>query len=326
MKKFLITGGQERKGNVEYEGWRGSCAGKLLRVDFDTGKTEELVVLDQGGDNYPDDNPNLLFTAATLDGDTLWLCSETEAFEYSYPQLELKRKASYPCFQNIHHVATYGENIAVVSTGLDMVVLLSKETLEPVSYINVEGKDAWHRFSCDVDYRKIHSTKPHDSHPNLVFNLDGDLWATRFIQRDAVMLGNASCKISVSDKCGIHDGHVVGGEIYFTSVNGAVIIVDLAERKVKERISLREIEGVSIPLAWCRGLHIDGDIAYVGFSHLRPTKLMDNIRWARNYVASKGALTKTRIVAYDLKKKKKVGECFMPKNSVSSIYSIIGVQ
>ena len=315
---FLVTGGQERNDNVEYEGWRGSCAGKLLRVDCSNGAIEELVTINTGGENYPDENPNLLITSSTLDGSSLWLCSETEVFEYSYPQIELKRKVSHPCFQNIHHVAPYKNSIAVVSTGLDLVVILSKETLEIVSYHNVEGKDAWHRFDPEQDYRKVHSTKPHDCHPNLIFNLNNELWVTRFVQKDAVKLHDVSDSIRVGIDCGIHDGHVIGDEIYFTSVDG-----DINTKKIKDRISLRDIEGVTIPLGWCRGLHVEGNIVYVGFSHLRPTKLLDNVRWARNFIISKGSLTRTRIVAYDIKKKIKIGEYFMPKGSISSMYSII---
>lgn len=321
---FLLTGGIERKENVDYGEGRGFESAKLLLLNMNDKKQTELLVLNKGGENYPDEHPSLLFTCASLDGDTLWLTSETEVFEYSYPSLNLRRKISYPFFQNIHHVFPYGSSsIAVVSTGLDLVVVLSKATLEPISFFNVEGKDPWHRFDRSIDYRKTHSTKPHDSHPNFVFSLDDQLWVTRFKQKDAVNLHDPSDQIYIGGKGGVHDGHVIGQYIYFTSVFGEIVIADSASRKVVDRVNLNEIEGTKRPLGWCRGFCLDGDIAYVLFSRLRSTRIRENISWARDVVTGRLSITKSRVVAYNIKTREKVDEFLMPEGSINAMYSII---
>ncbi len=321
-RTFLLTGGMERKKNANYGDGKGFEAAKLLRLDMGSKILTELIVIDEAGENYPDDSPSLLFTAATLDGDSLWLSTETEIFEYSYPELKRLRTASYPCFQNVHHVAPIGDKIAVVSTGLDLVAILSRETLELEKIVNVEYKEPWHRFDGLVDYRKVHSTKPHDSHPNFLIPLNNQLWVTRLVQKDVVNLDDPTQRIEIG-RAGVHDGHLVGGFLYFTCVYGEIVIVDAKTFKVIERIDLKEIEGVNRPLGWCRGLALEDNIAYVAFGHLRPTKVKENISWARDILRGRSNITKTRVVAYDLNKKCKIDEFILPPGSINAIYSVI---
>ncbi len=326
--KFLVTGGIERKENPNYSEGRGFEEARLSILDFKNKKINKLISLSESDDsfeksNYPKTNPSILFTAATHDGDTLWLCTETEVFDYAYPSMKLRRKVSYPCFQNIHHVAPYKDKyIAVVSTGLDMVVLLDRQKLEIGRLINVEGKTPWHRFDSKIDYRLVHSTKPHDAHPNYFFILDGEMWATRLKQQDAINLNDFKKSIHIGG-AGVHDGHVMGECIYFTCVYGEIIVVDRKTLQVRERIDLKMLEGVDRPLGWCRGIAFDKEFAYVAFGRLRPTKFRENISWARDFLAGRVSITKTRIVCYNLKTREKVDEYIMPKNELSAIYSII---
>ncbi len=53
---------------------------------------------------------------------------------------------------------------------------------------SVIGEDTWARFSRQIDYRKVPTTKPHRSHPNFAFLLEGDIWTTRCDQKDAICL------------------------------------------------------------------------------------------------------------------------------------------
>ena len=317
---FLVTLGEQSETYFKLaEGHRFKAA-KLLRIGTDQ-KIETLINYEGNKENYPDKYPNILFTAATLSNDKLYLCSETEVFVYSYPSLHLEKKASYPFFQNCHHVALIGGNIAVVSTGLDMIILLDGATLEPKSFYNALGKDPWHRFSSEVDYRKINSTKPHDSHPNYVFEIHDEVWITRFNQKDAICLTDPEKRIDI--RCErVHDGHVVGDHVFFTCVNGFIVIANIHTLKVEEIVNLNEIEGAGRPLGWCRGLAIDENILYIGFSKLRATKIRENIRWLLNYTGVKQHFG-TRIVAYDIVEKKKIGELKMPKGTTNVIYSII---
>ncbi len=321
MCKFLVTGGLQRKDAcLRGEGHRFEKA-RLLAVDYDAGETRILIDYEGVPEFYPEETPNILFTAATLSGDKLYLCSETEIFVYSYPSMTLQKKTSHPFFQNVHHVTPVLGYIAVASTGLDLVVLLDQATLEPVKFINPLGKDPWHRFSSEVDYRKVNSTKPHDVHPNFVFENDDQIWVTRFNQRDAVCIDDPSKRIDIGIER-IHDGHVIDDYVYFTSVNGCIVVANRFTYKVEEIIDLNLIEKKDIPLGWCRGMALIDGIAYVGFSRLRKTAIKENINWALKYLGV-GRMLDTRISAYDLTDKKKVGEMVLPDDASNAIYSIL---
>lgn len=318
---FLVTGGLQRADASKLgEGMR-FHAGVLNRLNWATGESERLVTLDQANENYPDDNPNLLFTSATLQGDRLYLCSETEVFIYDYPSLALINKCSHPAFQNIHHVAPCKGQVAVASTGLDLVILLDPDNLEPTDYLHSLGNEPWSRYSPEIDYRKVHSTKPHDSHPNFVFEIDGQIWASRFNQKDAICLDDMSKRIDIGIER-IHDGHVVGDFVYFTTVNGRVVIANKNTFKVEEIVDLNQIENTESPLGWCRGLAVEGERLFVGFSRIRKTPVKENINWMLDFVGAREKFD-TRIVEYDLATKSHVCERVLSKSVSDVIYSVI---
>jgi hypothetical protein len=321
MNKFLITGGLQRSNaSILDEGHR-MMKGRLLELNFDDKNCKTLLDYPGNLECYPDETPNILFTSASLQDGKLYLCTETEIFIYSYPSLELINRTSHPFFQNVHHVAPVLDYLAVASTGLDMVILLDKDTLEPVRFINPSGKDPWKRFSRSVDYRKIHSTKPHEIHPNFVFEINGEIWTTRFYQHDAVNIDDPQKRIDLGvDK--VHDGHVIGDHVYFTTVNGCVVVANKHTLKIDDIIDLNKIDNISAPLGWCRGLAISNGIAYVGFSSLRRTAIKENVAWALDYVGAKSKQS-TRISAYNLAERKKMDEYILPKNSSNVIYSIL---
>ena len=91
--------------------------------------------------------------------------------------------------------------------------------------VSVLGGSPWDRFSPDVDYRKVPTTKPHRAHPNFIFFLDGKPWVTRFNQRDAVPVDgvNGRPPFDIGREEGVHDGHIVGGGLFFTTVGGCVV-------------------------------------------------------------------------------------------------------
>src|SRR4029079_9381251 len=96
-------------------------------------------------------------------------------------------QVSLPFFNDVHHVRPSGDgNILVANAGLEMVLELDGAGRVLQAW-NVLGEDPWRRIDPHVDYRWI-STKPHRAHPNFLFYLDDELWATRFHQGDAVSL------------------------------------------------------------------------------------------------------------------------------------------
>jgi len=319
--RFLITGGVQRENAAKLQEGHRFYEARLLEIDFNNQATELKLAYSGNSGNYPDDFPNIIFTCSSLVKNKLYLCTETEIFIYSYPELNLLQSASYPFFQNIHHITPVSSGIAVASTGLDLVVILDKDSLQPIEFINSLGKDPWHRFPKGKDMRKVNSTKPHESHPNFIFELNGEPWASRFNQRDAVCLYDLTKRIDISVER-IHDGHLIGDYIYFTAVDGRIVIANSKTYKIEEIINLNEMEDDNSPLGWCRGLAIDGDIAYVGFSRLRQTSIKENVRWILNFVG-KDNDKDTHIVAYDMKKKKKLSEYTIPADMSNVIYSVI---
>ena len=95
----------------------------------------------------------------------------------------------------MHHVrpAPSG-NLTVASAGLELVLEVTHDG-QVVELWNVLGEDPWSRFDPQVDYRKL-NTKPHRGHPNFVFYIGAELWATRFHQGDAVSLADPTRSIS----------------------------------------------------------------------------------------------------------------------------------
>jgi hypothetical protein len=170
----------------------------------------------------------------------------------------------------------------VAVTGLDMVVEITT-TGSLVREWNVLGEEPWSRFSRQTDYRKVATTKPHLSHPNHVFELDGEVWVTRLHQRDAICLSTPGPRIDIAIERP-HDGYIFGDRIYFTTVDGHVIIANRKTLQVEETIDLNQISGQSGQvLGWCRGLlPLNERWLWAGFTRVRPTKFRENIAWIKN--------------------------------------------
>jgi hypothetical protein len=325
-KRILLTGGVLRENGFELgEGKYYGCA-KLLALDVETGATEHLLSISEGNANFPDVHPNLEFTAGAVEGDRLWLPTDTEIRCYSYPALQLERVYSHPCFHNVHSVAVRGDELWVTSTGLDHVVVLSKEDGSVRRIVNAEGKPAWHRFSAEEDYRKVHSTRPHDCHPNYVFWLEDRAWVTRCTQEDAVLLDDPTQRIEVSGShrpISVHDGHVEDGRIYFTTVDGCIMIADAGERRVVEELQLSTLDGFGGLRGWCRGLYIEGDLCYVGFSRLRKTKRVERLHWVGKLLQRGTPVEECSVLAIDLRRRRIVRDYRLPVGSMDAIYGVL---
>jgi hypothetical protein len=170
------------------------------------------------------------------------------------------------------------------------------------------------------------TTKPHHSHPNFVFHIENEPWVTRFKQRDAICLAKPDRRIAI-DIEKPHDGIIYDGLIYFTTVDGHVVIANPQTLQLESVINLNEINQTQKALGWCRGLHVlDRDNVIVGFSRLRPTKLKENLLWLRPYLNPNEDAGKlpTRIVLYNLKKREICWEYNLEEldTSVNELFSI----
>ena len=232
----------------------------ILAVDVDTGAIRMAADHMTPADACAPDEPAILFKSSSIRGNILYACTQTEILIYQLPDFTVLTYLSLPFFNDLHHVLPTDDGTLLVAiSGLDMVVELMMDGTVVREWTAVPGEDPWERFSRDVDYRRIATTKPHHAHPNHVFILDGQPWATRFEQRDAICLSDPKQQIDIAVERP-HDGVLHDGTLYFTTVDGRVVIADPLEQRV------REIK-VVVPsrrddlLGWCRGIRVDDGTA-----------------------------------------------------------------
>ncbi|ALC82136.1 MULTISPECIES: hypothetical protein [Bacillus] len=268
----------------------------------------------------PDNNASISFTAATLSNQKLFVGTHTEVLVYNEKNFKIENYISLPMFNDIHHVKprTNG-NILVVNTGLDMVIELSPKG-KVINCWNVLGNQPWERFNNSIDYRKVPSTKPHESHPNFAFEINGDIWVTRCLQKDAVCLTDSNKKISIGREW-IHDGIVYNNKIYFTQIDGRVVIVNANTLKVEKEIDLVKISNHNMKIGYCRGIRpLNEEKILVGFSRVRPSREFKpdgTITWKGQY----GHMP-TRLACFDIVNQKLLWEINLEDYDLNAIYSI----
>lgn len=321
IRSLYVVGGQQRQarslGEVSRD-WHGYNRGRVVQVNVASGTGEARVTYASPPEACADVEPEILFQSGALQDGLLYTCTGTEALVYSVPDFHQVGYVSLPCFNDVHAVIPGPEgDLLVASAGLEMVVQVSLSG-HVRNVWNVLGEDPWERFSKTIDYRKIASTKPHRAHPNFLFSLDNQTWATRFQQGDAVRVDDPAYCFEVSDER-IHDGLVHEGRIYFTTVSGKVVIVDATSLGVLEVINLTSMHPDSELLGWCRGILIDGDFMWVGFSRIRPTKVRENVAWiARGFKRVHG----THIACYNLVERRCVTDIDLEPLGLNAVFGI----
>jgi hypothetical protein len=322
MTDLYVIGGRQRvpRNLLSNERtWYEYERGVALRVAADGGRVRTaLEYVSPPGTNVEHD-PQVLFKSATAVDGTLYACTQTEAMTFSLPGFEQTSHISLPCFNDVHHVRpTPAGNLLVANSGLDMCLELNRDG-RVLREWNTLGEDPWARFSRDVDYRMGVSTKPHASHPNHVFYIGEEPWATRFQQKDAVSLLDPSRRIDIGLER-IHDGVVHDGHVWFTTVDGKVVVADAGTLAVVEVIDLQTMHDGSALLGWCRSIHFADDGVWIGFSRIRPTKFRENIGWVAHGFKRSMA---THIALYDLRARKLVREIELERHGLSAVFSIV---
>ncbi len=319
--RLYIAGGQQREARslgATGTDWRGYHRGLVVEVDTESRAARARLSYASPPDVCADEDPEILFQSGTIANDRLYICTGTEVLTFSVPEFDRIGYISLPWFNDVHHV-TPGPNgtLLVANAGLEMVLEMTPAG-EVLHIWNALGEDPWERFSLTTDYRKIASTKPHRSHPNYLFHLGNDIWATRFQQGDAVCLTDPSKRIQVSNER-IHDGVVHEGRIYFTTVDGTVVVVDAQTLERVEEIRLASMHPHDTLLGWCRGIYIDGDRMWVGFSRIRPTKVRENVGWImRGFRQVRG----THVSCYDLKRRVCIAEIELEPVGLNAVFGI----
>lgn len=325
MKGYLlISGSKERKNGYELgEGKYYECA-KLLKLDLQSGAVNTVLQKAEGGQHYPKEHPNLQYSSCCLVDGVLWLPTDTEVYKLSYPELKVLTIISHPFFHNIHSVNVFDDRVYVTSTGLDMVAVFDTEgTL--IELFNTEGKEVWHRFSKHQDYRMVHSTRPHDCHPNFVFTWKGKIWVTRCKQQDAVRLDDVNEKIEITNpakRISVHDGVVFKDKVYFTTVDGYLVVADPQSKEREQEINLLLHMNES-QLGWARGLSMTDDaVAYVAFSRIRRTRMIDRLAWLAKGDLEKMKFVPACILAFDLNSQRVLQKYDLPIDVIDAIYGV----
>ncbi|MGH7550628.1 MAG: hypothetical protein ACREK3_07720 [Gemmatimonadota bacterium] len=270
------------------------------------------------------EDASIVFKAGTVVDGRLYLCTQTEVLVHELPSFERRAYLSLPFFNDLHHVCPAGDNSLLVAvTGLDMVAEVTLDG-QVVREWGVLGQDPWERFSRSVDYRRVLTTKPHYSHPNFLFSMNGELWVTRFEQRDAISLTPGGHRIPIELEKP-HDGIVLEDRVYFTTIDGHIVVADTTTREVRKVFDLNAISKRDRDLGWCRGLAIlDGRRAIVGFTRIRPTRFRENLRWLRHELGfreTRGDLS-TRLVCYDLDASREDWEIDLEDSGMNCVFSI----
>jgi hypothetical protein len=325
--RFYVVGGHQVDRAATRPEWERYDRAVILSVD-PRGEDLRTVVEYVSPDDARPEGPSggVLFKAATKVGDLLYACTATEVMLFSLPSFEVLRYLSHRAFNDVHHVALDSAGrLVIANTGLDMVMITD---WDGTSYhqFDVLGGEPWGRFDANTDYRKVPTTKPHLSHPNFTFLLDDELWVTRAEQKDAVCLTNPSEEPFRIERQIVHDGVQLEGKLYFTTVDGHVVVFGAGSRKPELDADLNELCGTREPLGWCRGICVpEPGLVVVGFSRLRPTKFREKVAWAQSRLAPGSALPTLRpahIAAFDLNRGRLLWEVGVEGHGVHAIFSI----
>lgn len=326
MSRLYLLGARQRKLLLKREEeWNLYEAALILELDTESKAVRTCVEYTSPDEVRAHEHSSCIFKSGTLVGDILYACTSTEVLVFRVPGFERIHYISLPCFNDLHHVAPTSDGaLAAAVTGLDMVVKFDFQGRVLAEWSALQ-EPVWSRFSKATDYRKVESTKPHRSHPNFVFELEGDLWVTRFRQRDALCLTDSGKRIDLATERP-HDGVLFGGNIYFTSVDGTLTIVDRRTLHIHRTIDLKQIDGQKSLLGWCRGLLPQDDSrVWVGFTQIRKTQFHENILWVRNVFRDGMEEKPSHITLYDIDNRRCLDEFNLEAHGMNIIFGIFSV-
>lgn len=316
VKPLYVVGGRQREHRSMLDlsdSWYGYGSGVIVRLD-DAGARVVLEYESKPGTCAPDDP--VLFKSASRRGNHLYCCTQTEIVVFELPSFREMRHVSLPQFNDVHHVVpTETGTLLVANSGLECVLEVGPDD-EIINEWNVLGETS--AIEPGVDFRHGVNLKPHRAHPNHVCFVGDEPWVTRFERKDAVSLLDPSRRIDLGGER-VHDGVVRDGSVWFTTVDGELVVADPVSLEVTERFRLRR-HGSDELLGWCRGLHFADDHVWVGFSRIRATKLRQTVSWVRNRGTAQAP---SRIACYRLADMTLVSEIDLEPSGVNGVFSIL---
>jgi hypothetical protein len=321
MELYIVGGRQKQRFIRPDDAEHRFESAVIIRLDTETKSSEQLVDYKTKGEAKADSEASNLFTSSTLWNHKLYTSTYTEALIFEVPTFKQVGYVSLPSFNAVHHVRpTRNGTLLVANTGLDMVI---ETTLDGavLREWNVLGGDPWKRFVKGVDYRKVLSTKPHQSHPNFVFQIGDQVWVTRFHQQDALCLTKPDQTIAL--RLGFpHDGLLYRGMLYFTTVNGHLIEANPDTLQVTSTWDLRALRGDSRTiLGWCRGVaFIERNRVWIGFTRIRKSSALENLNWIKH--GFRQVDTPTHIALFDLSEDRFLQQIELESHGVNILFSI----
>jgi hypothetical protein len=326
MSKLYLTGGELRRSVFRrLEEWQSSRKAVILELDVASKKSRSCVEYVSPAAVCAPELPAILFKSASIRDGKFYACTSTEVLVYALPGFQLLHYVSLPCFNDLHHVTPTAQGtLLVVVTGLDMVAEVSTEGRLLREWSVLEAEAPWTRFSRDIDYRLVPTTKPHRSHPNHVFQLGDEIWVTRLDQRDAISLSHPGRRINIEVQRP-HDGYVHGDSIYFTTVDGHIVVANRNTLRVENVYDLNAMSGQNgHPLGWCRGLApMDERFVWVGFTRVRPTKFRENLTWLKTGGAADQILLPTHLALYDLQRGSQEDQIALEPHGLGVVFSLL---
>ncbi len=325
MNSLYLLGARQRRLAIKHEEeWNLYESALILELDPESGVLRPCLEYKTPLHARAHQHSSVVFKSGTIAGNVLYASTATEGLIFHLPDFRQIGYISTPALNDVHHVVpTADGNLLVANTGLDMVLKFTLGGTVLSEWSTVDGEEAWSRFSRDVDYRKVESTKPHRSHPNFVFELNGEPWVTRFQQRDAICLEDRTKRIDIA--VGLpHDGLVCGEKIYFTLVDGRIVIANSRSLRVEEVVDLKEIDGQNALLGWCRGLlPLDERRIWVAFTRVRKTKFRENILWVKHVLRPGMTEKPTHIALYDLAERRLLQEFDLEECGMNIVFSVL---
>ncbi len=325
MNKICVGGGEFRSSVFrKLQEWESCKQAMFVELDPTRKTSRNCVSYVSPPQTCPDELPAILFKSVTVRGNKLYACTSTEVLIYDLPSYRVANHISLPCFNDLHHVyPTPQGTLLVMVTGLDMVAEVSLDGAL-LRHYDVMGEDTWSIFSRDTDYRKIPTTKPHRAHANHIFQVEDEIWVTRFHQRDAISLRDPSRKIEIAVQRP-HDGFLFNGSLYFTTVDGHVVLANPKTLQVERIIDLNTFSGQgSETLGWCRGLlPLDDRFLWVGFTRVRPTKFRENLNWIRQQPTKHRP---SHVALYDLQNESCLEEIETEPHGIGVVFTLFQLQ
>lgn len=321
---LLVVGGQQKSARSmrDGDGWYGYGSGLVLRIDG-SGVTTVLEYQSPPGTHAEGDA--VLFKSATCANGRLYCCTQTEivVFRMQGSLLIEEHHISLPIFNDVHHVVpTDAGNLLVAVSGLELVVEITLDGRVVREWdVLDDGQTTWERFDPSVDYRMGVNLKPHHAHPNHIVLVDGEPLVTRFEKRDVVSLHDPNRRIEPHGER-LHDGVLSDGKLWFTAVDGEVIVADAVSLEIVERFHLAPRGGGDALLGWCRGLRIQDDAMWLGFSRIRATQFRQTLSWIRNKGTSQAP---TRIARYDRRTAECTAEIDLEPFGLNAVFSVIAL-